>query len=308
MIENNKLVEKTKKGMKRNTWLSASTIVITTISILLSSFFISLAMIAKKGVQFYEKQAQVIVFFKRDSKEEDILAFRDRMNDPTLVESIEYISQTEALDNYKKDFADNPDLLSAVTADSLPPSLQIRAKSVSALMTVVESINKEKSVNATIDQVMYFKDVVGTLQKISEYINVGSVLLISALIIITFFLIRITIGFNISSHAEEIRIMDLVGSPEKYIKTPFIIEGVYYGLIGGAVAASLIIIPWYVMLHFVESSTFGFWMNGLLNGLNMLYLKPVNLLFIVIYYLVHCVFGSVIGFVSSISAVKKYLR
>ncbi len=307
-MKNNKLVEKTKKSIKRNGWLSASTIVITTISILLSSFFISLAMIAKRGVQFYEKQAQVIVFFKRDSKESDILAFRDRINDTTLIESIEYISQVDALDNYKKDFADNPDLLSAVTADSLPPSLQIRAKSVTALMTVVEVIDKEKSVNATIDQVMYFKDVVGTLQKISGYINVGSILLISALVVITFFLIRITIGFNISSHAEEIRIMDLVGSPERYIKMPFIIEGIYYGLIGGAIAASLIIIPWYIMLHFVENSAFGFWVNGLLNGLDLLYLKPVNLIFIVIYYLIHGVFGSIIGFISSISAVKKYLR
>lgn len=302
------IVEKTTKSVKRNKWLSTSTVVITTISILLSSFFISLAIIARKGIEYYESQAQVIVFFKRDAKEEDILAFKKKIDDPTLIDNIEYISQIDALNNYKKDFADNPDLLSAVTADSLPPSLQIRAKSVTALLTVIEGINKEKSVNADIDQVMYFKDVVGTLEKISRYINIGSIILITALAVVTFFLIRITIGFNISSHAQEIRIMDLVGSSEKYIKTPFIMEGLYYGLLGSIISASLIIIPWYVMLYLLRDSVFGFWVNGLLNGLSLVYLKPVNIVFLLIYYLVHALLGGLIGVISSVSAVKKYLK
>ncbi|MHC1716271.1 MAG: cell division protein FtsX [Candidatus Dojkabacteria bacterium] len=106
-----------KKNIKRNTWLSISTIFVSTIVIAISSFFISMAIIGQKGVSYYEKKAQVIVFFKKDAPEADILTFRDKIFNPELIDEIQYISQEDALLIYQEDFSENPDLLSTVTAD-----------------------------------------------------------------------------------------------------------------------------------------------------------------------------------------------
>ncbi|HRY22270.1 MAG TPA: permease-like cell division protein FtsX, partial [Candidatus Dojkabacteria bacterium] len=125
-----KIFSTAKKNIKRNKWLSLSTILVSTIVIAISSFFISMAIIAQRGVTYYEQKAQVIIFFKRDAKEADILTLRDKLFDPELIEDIRYISQEDALLIYQEDFADNPDLISTVTADSLPPSLEIRGKSI----------------------------------------------------------------------------------------------------------------------------------------------------------------------------------
>ena len=64
---------------------------------------------------------------------------------------------------------------------------------------------------------MYFKDVVDNMRSLSKIINIGSVVLITAMGIVTISLIRATIGFNIK-HIRKIEIMHLVGSPDKFIR------------------------------------------------------------------------------------------
>ncbi len=303
-----KIISYTKNNIKRNKWLSVSTILVTSIVIAISSLFISAAIIAKKGVQYYEKKAQVIVFFKKDTEESYIMLFRDKIYDENLVESIDYISQEKALEIYKNDFADNPDLLSTVTADSLPPSLEIRAKSVEALLQIIEKINAEKQTNPAIDEVMYFEDVVDNLKSLSKIINISSIVLIVALVIVTFFLIRITIGLNINSHKEEIRIMNLVGGSNSFIKLPFILEGLFYGIAGGVIGASLLIIPWYILMYYTQGTDFAVFITETLKSFDLGFLMRADLLFLLIYYAIHMVVGGLIGVISSLSAVRKYLE
>jgi cell division transport system permease protein len=296
-----------RKNIKRNKWLSLSTIFVSTIVIAISSFFIASAIFAQRGVKYYEQKAQVIIFFKKDAPESEILLLRDKLFDPELVEGIDYISQEDALEIYKEDFADNPDLIATVTADSLPPSLEVRAESIDSLIEIIEKINIEKETNAYIDEVMYFRDVVDNLKSLSRIIGIGSIILISALLIITISLIRITIGFNINAHKEEIEIMHLVGSTDKFIKLPFILEGFFYGLAGGFLGATLLILPWYVMIYYTQNTDFAFWINQLLTDLDLGFLGSLNLTFILVYYLAHMLAGGLLGIVSSYSAVKKYL-
>ncbi len=307
-MKSSKIVDVTKKNIKRNKFLSVSTVIVTAIVLLISSFFISLGIVAQRGVDYYEKKAQVIVFFKRDTKESDILLLKDKLFDKSLVENITFISQEEALNIYKEDFADNPDLLATVTTDSLPPSLEIRAKSVDSLMIMIDRINKEQETNASIDEIIYFKEVVDNLRTISNIIKITSILLISALVIIAFSLIKITIGFNINSHKEEIKVMNLVGSPRDYITKPYILEGSIYGALGGLIAASLIIIPFYISLSsLMKDANFSYTLNQTLRDFGLLFIKPVDILFLFVYYLVHMGTGAFIGVISSLSAVKKYL-
>lgn len=304
----NKLVDTTKKNIKRNKFLSLSTILVASIVLVISSFFISVGLLSQKAIKYYEKKAQVIIFFKRDTKEADIMKIKDLFNDALLVEKIEFISQEQALAIYKEDFSDNPDLLATVTADSLPPSLEIRAKDVDSLLTLIERINKERETNSSIDEVMYFKDVVNNLRTLSNTIRIASIILISALLVIAFSLIRIAVGFNINSHRDEIKIMNLMGSTNKYIKMPYLFEGAYYGGLGGFIAATLIIVPFYILIvSLMRNPDFSFSFNQILRDLGLTFLRPVNLPFIIIYYLAHILSGILIGLVSSLSAIKKYL-
>ncbi|MDY0097549.1 MAG: permease-like cell division protein FtsX, partial [Candidatus Dojkabacteria bacterium] len=192
MLNTSRIFKVTSTNVKRNKWLTISTIFVTAIVFTLSSLFISMSILTQKAVDYYEQKAQVIVFFKKGTSEADILTFRDNIYDAQHIEEIQYVSQEGALSIYKEDFKDNPDLISTVTADSLPASLEIRAKSIDSLLVIIEDINKAKETNASVDEVMYFRDVVENMRSLSRVINIGSVALISAMIIVTISLIRVT--------------------------------------------------------------------------------------------------------------------
>ncbi len=298
----------TKKNIKRNKWLTLSTILVSTIVFTLSSVFVSASILIQKSTDYYEQKAQVIVFFKKATTEEEIFAFRDVINNKELVEQIEYVSQDDALEIYREDFADNPDLISTVTADSLPASLEIRAKNIDSLLQVIDNINKAKETNASVDEVMYFKDVVDNMRTLSRIVKIGSAILITAMGLVTVSLIRVTIGFNIKLHQEEIQIMHLVGSPDKFIRTPFLLEGTLYGFLGGLISSLLIIVPWYTLIGYSKGTDFSFWVEQFLLDVNLPFLAQINITFILVFVLLHLIVGSLFGFFSSLSAVRKYLR
>ncbi|MCD4811833.1 permease-like cell division protein FtsX [bacterium] len=293
---------------RRNKWFTLSTIFVTAIVFTISSFFISLAIIGKRAVNYYEQKAQVIIFFDKETPQEEIFAVRDKIDDPELIESIDYLSQEDALVIYQEDFADSPDLISTITADALPPSLEVRAVSIDSLLEVIEMINLEKDTNVYIDDVMYFKDVVDNMKTLSGIINVGAIVVISALTLITFFLIRVTTGLNIKLHQEEIKIMHLVGGTDSFIKTPFLVEGALYGLLGGLLASSLILIPWYLIVFYSQGADFWYWISQLLVDFDLQFLNEFNPLFILVYYIIHISTGVLLGVISSYSAVHKYLN
>ncbi len=307
-MNNVRVLSVTGKNIKRNKWLTISTILVSAIVFTLTSVFISVSILMTKTVNYYEQRAQVIVFFKKGTTEQSIFAFKEQVNNPDLIEEILYVSQEEALNIYREDFADNPELISSVTADSLPPSLEIRAKDIDSLIQVISNINIAKETDPNVDEVMYFKDVVENIKTLSMIINIGGTVLITAMTIITIALIRVTIGFNIKVHQEEIQIMHLVGSPDKFIRTPFILEGTFYGFIGGLLAALMISIPWYTVIYYSVGTDFSVWVNQVFNDINLGYVVKLNLAFLLIYFLVHIFTGSLIGLLSSLGAVKKYLR
>ena len=133
-------------------------------------------------------------------------------------------------------------------------------------------------------------------------------MLIVALVIVTFFLIRVTIGLNINSHKEEIRIMNLVGGSNSFIKLPFILEGLFYGIAGGVIGASLLIIPWYILMYYTQGTDFAVFITETLKSFDLGFLMRADLLFLLIYYAIHMVVGGLIGVISSLSAVRKYLE
>ncbi|NLE30695.1 FtsX-like permease family protein [Candidatus Dojkabacteria bacterium] len=307
-MNNTRVFSVTTKNIKRNKWLTISTILVSAIVFTLTSVFISASLILSKTVDYYEQRAQVIVFFKKGTEESEIFKFREQINNPEIIDELLYISQEEALEVYKQDFADNPELISTVTADSLPPSLEIRAKSIDSLLTIIEDINIAKESNPNIDDVMYFKDVVNNIKTLSNIINVGGIALISSMILITIALIRVTIGFNIKIHQEEIEIMHLVGSPDKFIRTPFILEGAIYGFVGALLATIIILIPWYSANIYSNGTEFSTWITEMFKDINLSYVLKPDITFIPIYLFIHLIAGSIIGLLSSLSAVKKYLK
>ena len=101
--------------------------------------------------------------------------------------------------------------------------------------------------------------------------------------------------------------MQLVGSNDKNIKLPFILEGAYYGTMGGVISTLVLLIPWYVTYLFAKDTDLYFWLARMLTDLNLEFLKGINPLFIILFTLSITLIGLTLGSLSSMWAVNKYL-
>jgi len=298
----------TRKSIKRNKFLSFSTVFVITIVFLISSLFIISSLIAREAVAFYETKAQVIVFFDQETPEEEILDFRDEIDEHDYIEDIEYISQEDAFELYKEDFQDDKELIETITANVLPPSLNIRAKSAEDLTKVIEDISEEKKENPYIDEVLFFEDVIEIMKSASAAVTYAAMVIIPILLLIAFTVVSITVGFNVTLHQKEIEIMHVIGGEDSYIKWPFKIEGMIYGALGGLLSALIILVPWFVFLHYNQDTDFYTLIQQTLRDFNLDFVTYPNAPFILSFLGIHIGFGLVVGYIASTISLIKNLN
>ncbi len=297
----------TKKGIKRNKLLSFSTVFVITIVFTICSIFISLSLIAREAVKYYETKAQAIVFFDKDTPEDEIMKIKENINSD-YVEEIEYISQEDAFEIFKKDFEEEEDLVETITANILPPSLNIRATSVENLNKIIKDVVKEQEDNPYIDEILFFEDVMEIMQSASNAINYISIIVLPILLLVTFIIVSITIGFNVTLHKQEIEVMHIVGSEDSFIKWPFKLEGMLYGMLGGIFSSGLILIPWYLFLHLNKQSDLYLLINQTLRDFGLNFITYPDLYFILIFVGIHIGAGVLIGYISSSVSLIKNLN
>lgn len=302
------ILTNTKNNILRNKWLSLATVLVASIVFLTASFFIIVSLIAQRAVQVSETKAQLQIYFQVDTPEGEVLKVKEDLEKLPSAENVTYISQEEALQLYLDYYSDDPELIESVSADWLPPSLEVRATSIEELETITLAVRAEQEVNPNIEEVVYHEDVVNQLKSLSKGINVGAIGIIFIFSVITISLVFITIAFNINAHKREIEIMHLVGSSDSYIKVPFILEGVVYTSVGALVAAVLLLIPWYILMNYNVDSNVQFILSEITHELKLNSAREMSIGFLLIFILIHLLVGAMIGLVSSWFAVMKNLN
>lgn len=201
---------------------------------------------AENILQYFETRPQVIAFFELSTPTSVITELQAQMIQKPYVETATVVSKEQALELYKEDNEDDPLLLELVTADILPASIEVSGQDADDLPQIKSDLEQATGV----DEVVYQQDVINSLATWTSsvrLIGIGGVLLLS---ITSFLIIMSTIGIKITAKRHTIHIMRIIGATGWYIKAPFMIEGMLYGLIGSLfgwslmVAGVLYLTPW----------------------------------------------------------------
>lgn len=161
-----------------------------------------------------------------------------------------------------------------------------------ALVTWLESIPEVRKVN-------YSEMTASTLSGVNLLIAYVSMGIIIILLAVSIFLISNTVAIGISVRKEEINIMKYIGATDFFVRAPFVLEGMMIGLIGAVIPLWIIYTIYnYALNYIVERFAI---LSGFLNFLSVEeifdFLTPVSL-----------VVGVGIGFLGSVSTVRKHLR
>ncbi|MFH1129661.1 MAG: permease-like cell division protein FtsX [Patescibacteria group bacterium] len=288
------------KNFWRNGWLSTATISIMVLTLLVITVLLMVNVIANATLASIEDKIDISVYFKLETPEAEILDAKAQLEKLAEVESIEYTSQNDALIAFKEKHKDNPVLLQSLDElenNPLEASLNIKANETSQYASINQFLESVHYKNI-IDKVNYLqnKGVIEKLGKIIIDVKTFGLILSLAMALIVFLVTFNSIRLAIYSSREEINVMKLVGASNWFIRGPFIIEGLMYGLISTIVTMILL----YPVFYFVSPKLSSF--------------LPIESIFsyfksnAVILALLLLAISSVLGTFSSFFAVRKYLK
>lgn len=289
-------------GFWRNAYVSLASIFVITVALFVIGATMFIEQLLTVSLSSLQSKVDINVYFVPEAPQEEIDAIRSAVAALPDVAQVTYLSREEALERYQERYRNNEiamQALSELGENPLGATIAIQARETSQYESIARFLTEQRESAATpvIDDVNYArnKDSIDALTSIIGAVEragfITMIVLLVAAVLITFNTIRLAIY----TAREEISIMRLVGASNAFIRGPFMLQGIMYGLIAG-VLALLLLYPILVWLgpateNYFEFNLFTYFVN------NFLY-----------FFGVIVGVGVALGLVSSTLAVARYLR
>lgn len=286
-------------SFRRNTWLTVATVGVLSLSLFVIGNTLFVGMSAHELIENIEKNVNISIYFKNSVEESRIMEIKKDIEQRPELASVEYISKESALEKFSKDNEGNEVILDAIDEigdNPLFSSLVLTAKDQTHYDILVKYL--ENNFQEEIDRINYGKNkaVIEKLGRSTAMIQrvgtaIGLVFILIA-ILVTFSAVRM----SLYTRKKEFDIMRLVGASNIYIRTPFIVEGIMYGLVSSIIAMIFIALSSYGGIPMAQ---------GVIPKEEMIsfYLESIWKIGIILLFT-----GVFIGVLSSVISIRKYLK
>jgi cell division transport system permease protein len=289
----------------RNTFVSFASVMMMTITLLIIGATIFMSAILSFTIANIERKVDVNVYFYPNAPEQQILDMKAALEQLPQVAGVSYVSRADALAAFQERHQNDYLTLQALNelgTNPLGASLNIQAKDSEQYESIANFLSGDETMESgvnknIIEKVNYYqnKEIIARLNALSNTVKKIGVILTVIFVGLSVIVTLNTIRMAIYSSREEINVMRLVGAENKYIQGPFMIEGIVSGLF----AAVITIIALFPLTLWISKYTVDF-----LGGLSLVKYYGDNFLQI---FIILLLVGIVLGALSSIVAIRKYL-
>lgn len=210
--------------------------IIATSLMVISFFILSSFTIISTGLSsvlnYFETKPEITIFLKDGLDKATVSDIQTELSNFPSIREIKFISKEKALSIYKEQNKNNPMLTEMVTASILPASFEITVSDPKIFEQIAQKFSTRTDV---VDEIIYQKDVIQSLLNWTNIVRKTGIITILIIGFITFMTIFTIIGMKITNRKDEIRISRLLGASKFYVKKPFLLEGIFYGLTGSII-------------------------------------------------------------------------
>jgi cell division transport system permease protein len=289
----------------RNAWLAIAAIAVMVVTLTIVLFSLITSETFNNTIEQITDKIDVSVYLKDETTEEQRVQLLQELEQLPNVLSVVYVSKEEVLQRYIQQNADNPELLSAVsqTDNPLPATIQIKPRDLNKLDDIKTYLTTDAVAALQSDEPSYSGDRKEAIDNITRATNIlqrAGVIVVLVFAVISILIIFNTIQMAIFNRRDELTIMRLLGASTWYIRGPFVVESIIYGIISALISIFLI-----NSLFVAASSTLQATSLGLLDiNYSAEYFKEHFWILLGMQLAV----GILIGAASSIIATKRYLK
>jgi cell division transport system permease protein len=291
-------------GLRRNFSMVVSIVLVTFVSLTFVGAAALLQLQIGQMKNYWYDKAQVAVYLcnanvpsqhctSGSATPAQIAAIDQALKGPTLsrfIKRVYFENRQQAYKNFEQQFKGNA-VADYVTPDLLNEAYWVNLKNPSQSDVISEALADMPGVDAVSDQRRLLDQIFAVLNTASiTAASIAALMLVAAAL-----LISTTIRLSAFSRRRELGIMRLVGASNRFIQTPFVVEGVLASLIGSVLAglATVGIVQFFVQGYLAQTQ----------NGISFVTVKDA---LVVVPILIGV--GVVLAAVSANVAISRYLR
>ncbi len=212
-----------------------SVLAITAMMLILGLFFVAFVNV-NLFAKSIEKDYNVIQIYLKDGNKQEVNdAVKATLESSNGVDQVTYVSKDEALVTLKERWGENGYLLDNLPKNPLPDSYTVYVEDKDAANSLAEAAPTIEGV----DDVVYYRDTIEKLAQISHFIEVGSLIAMAFLVIVSIIIVANTIKLTVFNREKEIGIMKYLGATDWFVRAPFVWGGIIVGILSAAIATGL---------------------------------------------------------------------
>lgn len=289
----------------RNSWLSVAATVVMTITLLIIFIVSASKFVLTDTISDLGSKVDMSIYLKTETTDETGEEIKSRIENLSSVKSVSYISAEKAREITAQENKNDAAFLEALkeATNKYPATLRIVVEDINDTSQLEDFVKNDKQAKEHLSTVYEpsfagaRRDTIKSIGRVVNFIQEVGVIIGAVFVIISSLIIFNTISMAIFNRKEEIQMMNLIGANKSFIRGPFLIESVIYGIIASLIA-----------------SVVGIWGLGKASAILASYEVSVQRVlniaskYTLIIILGMILVGSIIGIISSSLATRKYLR
>ena len=240
----------------------------------------------RRHIEAIESRVEVVAYLLDVAEKEAVDIARQQIARYKEVASVRYVSREEALEIARREFDELSDIFGTLETNPLPASLEVSLKPGQKDAAAVRAVASRIAQYPFVEEVQVGEDWLDKVFVLRRVAGAAMLTLGLGFAAIAALIIGAAIRMAVFARRDEIIIMRLVGATDAFVRRPFVLEGLFTGVLGAALA----LVATWAIYRFISGNVLELaWLpaSWLLAGLGI---------------------GAVVGLTSSTIAVRRHLR
>lgn len=229
------------RNIRRTPYQTTASLLVMVLTFFLLLLFLITSYGLNRILHHFETLPKVLACLTEDATEDDAKAIDAQVRATGNIAESRIIYQEEALNIFRDRWKEVPEITEFVQKDFLPICIDIKTKKLEDLESTAQVLRSFDKLDK--DKITFPKDEIKALLSWTKGLRLFGLVITLYAMITSIFTILIVIGMKIAAKRDEIEILKLLGATPWYIRAPFLVEGMFYGVVGSVAAWLLGLIP-----------------------------------------------------------------
>ncbi len=284
-----------KKNIVRNGLMSVASIVTIISCLVILGIFTIISLNIDHVTEQIKDQCEIQIYMDLQTPEERVLQIKSEIEAISNIKSVELYTKEQILDEVRSTmFEGYEDLVDSFSGEDNPfaDSYKIILHDISLANQTADELSKIEN----IDKVTNKQDVVNMVVSLSSSVRIVTIVIMLVLLLVAIVIISNTVRLTVFNRRKEIGIMKYIGATDRFIRMPFVFEGIIIGFSSAVMSLVIMSTSYWFLLDYMNKSNFELF--------TIVGIVPVTASMAVIFIVV----GSLIGMLGSLISMKKYLK